>query len=199
MAARVEGVEDAVDGAGGGGRRHADAEGERADAVGVDAEQARRARVLHRRAHGAAEAGLREQQVEQHEDPDRERERVRADDGHLVAEHGPGRVGVAGVRGAVGGLEDRAERSLDPERERPRDQERELFGLLAPQRADEHHLHRDAEREHERRDDQHRQERVDVQVLEEHVAQVRAQDHERALSDVDHAHDAEDECQAARL
>src|SRR5436189_54968 len=120
----------------------------------------RRARRSRRRTTRPAEARLREQEVEQDEDRDRERECVSADDGDVVAEDRPGRVRVARVRRTVGGLEDRTERSLDPERERPRDQERELFGLLASQRADEHHLHRHAEREHERRNDQHRQERV---------------------------------------
>ena len=197
MAARVEGVEDAVDGAAGGGRRDADAEGDRPDAVGVDAQEAGRARVLHGGAHRAAEARLREQEVQQHEDRDRERERVDADDRDLVPEDRPGRVRVAGVGRAVRRLEDRAEDPLDPERERPGDQERELLCALAPERADEHELNRRAEREHERCDDQHGQERIDVQILEQHVAQVCAQDHERPLGHVDDVHDAEDERQPA--
>ena len=123
MAARIERVEDPIHGAGSSCGTHPDPEGKGAHPVGVDAEQERRARVLDRRAHRSTESRAREQQVEKNENRNAESERIRAHDGHLVAEDGPGGVRVAGVRSAVGRLVDGAEHTLDAERERPRDQE----------------------------------------------------------------------------
>ncbi len=116
----------------------------------------------------------------------------------MVAEDVPRAIGVARDRRAVAGLVGDAEQALDAERERPRDEKRELLPLVVMQWPQEHQLQPDAEDEHRRSQKQQPDERVDAKISVERVAQVGAEDDQRPLSYVDDTHHPESEGQATR-
>jgi len=52
---------------------------------------------------------------------------------------------------------------IDAQRDRPCDEQGQLFAFIRAKRPDEHQLHGHPEQEHERRDQQDGEERVDVE------------------------------------
>ncbi len=180
-----------------GRRGHGDAEADRPHARGVDPEQLRRRRVLHRRTDRAAQAGLAQHDQQPDDDQRRDGEAEQPHDRDPIPEDRQRIVGVAGVGRPVGRLVDEAEDPLDAECDRPRDEQRELLALVGAQRAQEQQLQPDAEQEHHRRHDQDRYERVDAELREQRVADERPEDDHRPLCDVDDPHDAERQRQAA--
>ena len=142
VAARVEREDDPVDGAGGGRRRHAQPEADRRDALRVDAEQLGRRPGSGRRPHRSPEAATRAR-------IGRAGSRITSevtnpntaprDDGSRRRSTS---CRVARDRRAVGRLVDDAEQALDAERDRPRDEQRELLTLVAAERPQEGELQR---------------------------------------------------------
>ena len=198
MAAGVEGEHDPVHRAGRAGRRDAEPEPDRGHEPGVDPEQARRRRVLHGRPDRTPELREPQDREEQAEHHERRHECVDPGDRDVVAEDRPVAIGVAGDRRAIRRLVRDAEEALDPERDRPGDEKRELFALVVTQRPQEDELQDDPEREHRGGDHDQPDERVEPKIAVQRVAQVRAENDQRALSHVDDTHHAEAEREPAR-
>jgi hypothetical protein len=193
VAAGVERIDQPVDRSGGRGRRRAESESHSRDPVRVDAEQARRRRVLCGRLDRVPEPRPVEQQHEPDDQHDGQGERVEPDDRHPEAGDDPAVVLVAGLNRAIRREIDERQRALDAERDGERDEQREIGRLVLSQRPQKRQLHKHPEAEQQRCRDEDGHERVDAESREERKTQVRREDHQRALGEVHHPHDAEDQ------
>ena len=197
MAAGVEWRDEPEDGAPGRCRRGTEPEAQRRDHIRIDPQQLRGHRVLYRRTNRPPKFGPVQYQIQDAEHRQGNQEGEEANHVHLISQHRPTEVLIAGLDRPVGGVVDDGKQTLETERNGEGDEQGEFCGIIRAQHPQKRPLDRDPEGEQERGRDQDRQEGIHPGEGEQAVGQIGGQHHEGRLGQVDDLHDPENQCLTA--
>ncbi len=132
MAAWVERRDEPEDGTRGSCSRGAEPEAKRRNHLRVDAKQLGRHRVLYRCPNGPPELGALQNQVQKAEHHQGQQEGEEPNHVHLVPQHRPTKILIAGLNRPKRRVVDHGQQSLEAERDGEGDEQRELRRILRP-------------------------------------------------------------------
>jgi hypothetical protein len=187
--------------AGGAGQRRAEREGQEIGTPDVDTRQQRGLPVFRRRADRFAPAPAREQQLQRADQQQREHQRREANQRDRQLTHREHGAAVRGRDRALVGRPEPHGQRLQCQSQAEADQERILHARLfvrAHDEAEEPPVEDRAEHQRARDHQRQRGEGIDAEQRSEPEGAVAAEHDQLAVSDIQHAHDTEDQREPGR-